>query len=474
LVGESGCGKSVTANCVMRLIPTPPGKIEGGQILVRNPDGVIADLLVRHVVATFNKGSGLDIAKDKDAMVKLREACNQALIDLKHGQTVDIYLPSIIKTKSGSSDLKVSIGQDLYKQFTVQNILKMSNAQLRALRGKRISMIFQEPMAALNPVFTAGDQIAEIFLLHEMDDLIKSVISKLDAQIDNLQRTGSTVNREDLEDGEIKCPSCGLTTPSLKGKCKTCGTRFGPSRLKPLRLMRLRMQRKTYINMRKHPDDIQYQIMDWIPIVRSYRKPLKSEATGRAARMLRLVRIPDPSIVVRSYPHELSGGMQQRVMIAMALACRPQLLIADEPTTALDVTIQAQILKLMRELQEQTGTAILMITHNLGVVAEMCNRVGVMYAGNMVEVGSTLAIFDEPLHPYTQGLINSIPRLNVHMPRLEIIEGSVPNLLKPPSGCRFHPRCPYAMAICSDEKPTMKEVRPDHHVACHLFTEVSQ
>jgi oligopeptide/dipeptide ABC transporter ATP-binding protein len=162
--------------------------------------------------------------------------------------------------------------------------------------------------------------------------------------------------------------------------------------------------------------------------------------------------------------------MQQRVTIAMALACKPRLLIADEPTTALDVTIQAQILKLMKDLQMQTGTSILLITHNLGVVAETCERVGVMYAGVMAEIGPVRSIFKEPLHPYTQGLMNSIPKLKTQGARLDIIPGNVPNLVHPPSGCRFHPRCQFAMEICKKEKPPMLEVRPEHFVACHLYT----
>ena len=165
--------------------------------------------------------------------------------------------------------------------------------------------------------------------------------------------------------------------------------------------------------------------------------------------------------------------MQQRVMIAMALACKPQLLIADEPTTALDVTIQAQILKIMKELQQETGTSVLLITHNLGIVAETCNRVGVMYAGVMTEIGPVRSIFKEPLHPYTQGLMNSLPRLLTGATRLETIPGSVPNLIHPPSGCRFHPRCPYAMAVCKEKKPPMIEIKPDHFTSCHLYTGVS-
>jgi peptide/nickel transport system ATP-binding protein len=185
--------------------------------------------------------------------------------------------------------------------------------------------------------------------------------------------------------------------------------------------------------------------------------------------MLRLVRIPDPQNVVRSYPHELSGGMQQRVMIAMALSCKPMMLIADEPTTALDVTIQAQILRLIKDLQQETGTSVLLITHNLGVVAEACDRVGIMYAGTIAEVGDVRSVFKEPLHPYTQGLMNSIPNLLSKSERLETIEGNVPNLIRPPPGCRFNPRCPYAMDVCRRVKPTSVEVRPGHTVSCHLY-----
>jgi len=177
--------------------------------------------------------------------------------------------------------------------------------------------------------------------------------------------------------------------------------------------------------------------------------------------------------VLTSYPHELSGGMQQRVTIAMALACKPRMLIADEPTTALDVTIQAQILNLMRELQEEMETSILLITHNLGVVAETCHRVGVMYAGNMAEIATVEEVFKEPLHPYTQGLMNSIPKLSGETARLEIIEGNVPNLVHPPSGCRFNPRCPFSMEVCRKVNPPLMEVSPGHFVSCHLYTEGS-
>jgi oligopeptide/dipeptide ABC transporter ATP-binding protein len=285
LVGESGCGKSVTSLSIMRLI-APPGKIVEGEIW-----------------------------------------------------------------------------------FDGQNLLSLPEKQMIAIRGNRISMIFQQPQTALNPVFKVGDQIVEVLQIHRQ------------------------------------------------------------------------MDRKT--------------------------------AWERAVEMLRLVGIPDPERRAQAYPHELSGGMAQRVMIAMALACEPALLIADEPTTALDVTIQAQILDLMRNLRQQINTAIILITHDLGVVAEMAERVAVMYAGQIVEQAEVNALFDTPLHPYTQGLLESIPVLGEFKERLAVIPGSVPNLINLPPGCRFAPRCQarvkYGLKICEQEMPALQEITPGHRVRCWLY-----
>ena len=192
----------------------------------------------------------------------------------------------------------------------------------------------------------------------------------------------------------------------------------------------------------------------------------RKEAKDQAIEMLRRVRIPSPERRARDYPHRLSGGMRQRVMIAMALACNPRLLIADEPTTALDVTIQAQILELMRALRSELGTAIILITHDLGVIAELADDVIVMYAGQVVERCAVAALFAEPHHPYTIGLLGSIPRLDLEQRRLSAIEGSVPNAATMPAGCRFHARCPFAIEKCSVEKPELKEVKPGHFAAC--------
>jgi oligopeptide/dipeptide ABC transporter ATP-binding protein len=283
LVGETGCGKSVTALSIIRLIQWPPGRIDEGSI-------------------TFD-------------------------------------------------------GKDL---------LKLSNDEMRDIRGNKISMIFQEPMNSFNPVFTIGEQIAEVLILHQ--------------------------------------------------------------------------------------------------------KMTKKTAGEKAIEMLEFTGIPAPERVAKSYPHELSGGMLQRAMISMALACKPALLIADEPTTALDVTIEAQILELMKDLKAKTGSSILMITHDLGIIAEVCDRVGVMYAGAIVELSDVKAIFEHPLHPYTIGLINSIPKINQKRGvRLDTIPGSVPNLIYPPPGCRFHPRCSKAMDVCKLEKPRMSEPEKGHFVACHLY-----
>jgi oligopeptide/dipeptide ABC transporter ATP-binding protein len=195
----------------------------------------------------------------------------------------------------------------------------------------------------------------------------------------------------------------------------------------------------------------------------------KDAAHQQAIELLRIVGIADPQRRAAAYPHEISGGMAQRVMIAMALACKPKLLIADEPTTALDVTIQAQILDLMRNLRSETNTAILLITHDMGVIAEMCDMVAVMYAGQIVEHTDVYSIFDEQLHPYAEGLLAAIPVLGVVQHTLAVIPGSVPNLINLPSGCKFHPRCPYAKELCAEQMPELEEVKPGHRTRCFMY-----
>ncbi len=285
LVGESGCGKSVTSLSIMRLVGIP-GKIVEGEVI-----------------------------------------------------------------------------------FEGRNLLELSEAEMVSMRGYRMSMIFQQPQSSLNPVFTVGDQVAEVLQIHS-----------------------------DMS---------------------------------------------------------------------------KEEAWERAVELLRLVGIPDPERKAYAFPHEMSGGQAQRVMIAMALALNPQLLIADEPTTALDVTIQAQILDLMRDLRNRMGTSVILITHDLGVIAEMADRVAVMYAGRIQEQTDVTTLFDDPLHPYTRGLIDSIPVLGKVKERLAVIPGSVPNLINLPPGCRFAPRCQarleHQLTICTEQEPDLIEVKPGHTVRCWLY-----
>lgn len=284
VVGESGCGKSITAMSIMRLVPKPIGKIEGGEIIFK--------------------------------------------------------------------------GQDL---------LTMSNNEIRDIRGNEIALIFQEPMTSLNPVFTIGYQIGEVLMLH--------------------------------------------------------------------------------------------------------KKMSKKEALEEAIKLLSMVKVPRPEEIASCYPYELSGGMRQRVVIAMAIACNPKLLIADEPTTALDVTIQAQILDIMRELKEKINTSILLITHDLGVVAEMADYVVVMYSGKIVEEAPVMELYENPKHPYTIGLLKSKPVINKFQDELYSIKGQVPNPLDMPEGCYFNPRCKMAKDICRKKRPSLKEVGEGHSVSCWLYEE---
>lgn len=285
VVGESGCGKSVTSLSILQLIPNPPGKIlEGSKIY-----------------------------------------------------------------------------------FEGEDLLSLQEKDMRNIRGNKVSMIFQEPMTSLNPVFKIGNQISEVLMLHQ------------------------------------------------------------------------------HMN--------------------------KQKAREKSIEMLKLVGIPRPEKIVDEYPHSLSGGMRQRAMIAMALACNPKLLIADEPTTALDVTIQAQILELMKKLKSDFNASVMLITHNLGVVAETCQRIIVMYAGKVVEEGDVYSIFEDPKHPYTQGLLKSIPSIEEKQSKLDSIPGVVPNPLNMPQGCRFQPRCSKAMEICKTKQPELTNLGVERNVRCFLYSQ---
>jgi peptide/nickel transport system ATP-binding protein len=288
------------------------------------------------------------------------------------------------------------------------DVLKMSKEGLRKVRMTDIAMVFQDPMTYLNPVLTMGSQIQETV---EQDP--RHFLPELAASMmEDLDKPGG------IESG------------------------FTRDRLEEIRKS-----------------------------AKAGRKELHTLARAYVLKMLKAVRLPEPERILRLYPFELSGGMRQRAMIAMALVRRPKLLIADEMTTALDVTVQAQILQLLRELRTEIDASVLLITHDLAVVAEVCDRVAVMYAGNVVEVADVEEMYANPLHPYTQGLLASVPRVDVDVLDRPSIKGSVPNLIFPPSGCRFHPRCPKAFDRCPSVKPTLVEVKPGHTVACLLFGE---
>jgi peptide/nickel transport system ATP-binding protein len=296
-----------------------------------------------------------------------------------------------------------------------KDLLKQSKKELRMARLTDIALVFQDPMTYLNPVMTIGTQITEIFtgnLKIYKDELIQSRLDQIENEL-----------RQETDPKKI-----------------------------------------SKLNEEKTKLEIKKQNSSGIS-----KKEGKRLAKILAIEYLKLVKLPEPERVFKMYPFELSGGMRQRAMIAMALVRRPAVLLADEITTALDVTVQAQILKLIKELRDKVDAAIILITHDLGIVAETCDRVAVMYAGNIVEEGDVIEIFKNPLHPYTVGLFGAVPRPDIEKENLEPVPGSVPDLINPPSGCRFHPRCPKAFERCPKSKPPLIEYKPGHKVACFLY-----
>ena len=297
----------------------------------------------------------------------------------------------------------------------IGNVWELKAKDLQRLRGNDVAMIFQDAARSLNPTMKVGAQISEAIMLHRIGELTDAAINRVESQHPRDVRRG-------------------LTIRLLKRK----------SRNPSSRLLRL---------------------LGRLPLLNLFKKLLNQVAKERCVRLLTLVQIALPEKRVDEYPHEMSGGMRQRAMIAMALACNPKLLIADEPTTALDVTTQYHVLQLIKQLKKEFKTTVLLVTHNFGIVAEMCDRVAVMYAGSIVEVGKTSEIFERPLHPYTRGLLSAIHEIgDISEPKE--IAGFVPNLIHPPTGCRFHPRCSYAEEQCTSQVPKLVEVEPDHMVAC--------
>ncbi|MEE9600865.1 MAG: oligopeptide/dipeptide ABC transporter ATP-binding protein [Thermoplasmata archaeon] len=415
VVGETGCGKSVTVQSILKLIPIPPGKIEGGRAL-----------LLTEETCPQCEGTGCSNC-DRTGEVSQCDSCEgtgrcaecRGLGQARDTESVCVYC-------RGSGRCFSCFGSG--KKYV--NLLRLKEEGLRRVRGNRISMIFQEPMSALNPVYRVGEQIAESFFLHQRIPLCGSVLSTIDQKIASLTENGGTLS---------------------------------------VRALIFKLHRRLYRRMLKRPDSKYLKFLAKLPLIRRYERWLKDEAYKKAIEMLDRVKVPTPEEIARRYPFELSGGMQQRVLIAIALACRPEVLIADEPTTALDVTIQAQILKLMQGLKSELKSSIIFITHDLAVIAQVCDRVSVMYAGTICETGNVVDIFKNPFHPYTQGLMKAVPRPDEDLPRLEEIAGTVPNLIHAPSGCRFHPRCPHAKEYCEDVKPAIIEKGGGHSVACHIY-----
>ncbi|MBN2051570.1 MAG: ABC transporter ATP-binding protein [Spirochaetales bacterium] len=390
LVGESGCGKSVTVRSIMRIVQSP-GRIEDGKILL-------------------------------------------FFSDTDRNQAVDI--------------------------------LKRSEAFMQTIRGNEISMIFQEASTSLNPVLSIEYQIGESFRLHRMPEILRETIDELQANLDKkkipfvsgwkkFQISLFNRQKETLENYERLIDSIEFQLAELEDD--------GTSKN---RRLKDELNRKRDM-LRK--DDRLVMFFRRFPFLRRYYRRINPVIHRKVVNLLKELGVPNPENIARSYPHELSGGMQQRIVIAIALACHPRILIADEPTSNLDVTIQAQILDMIRVLKETTISSVLFITHDLGVVAEICDRVTVMYAGDTCETAEVKELFQKPLHPYTKALLRSVPKVRQEE-ALATIPGVVPNLVNPPTGCRFHPRCESAMDICKREKPPLFTYAPGHTVSCHLYT----
>jgi peptide/nickel transport system ATP-binding protein len=360
----------------------------------------------------------------------------EGVVKAVDGVSFSIYEDEIIglvgETGCGKSVTALSIlqvvrapGKIIDGEITFKDtkLLSLTEKEMRDKRGKDITMIFQDPLNSLNPVITVGDQVGEVFKLHQKEEIKSSLDEKKLARKKKLDEKKAL--KTELHDNKERL--------SLEEQ----------EQLKA----RINELKKETVHM----------------------PTLKDVIRESSAQIIQEVGIADAEGILKRYPHELSGGMRQRVMIAMGLSCNPALLIADEPTTALDVTIQAQILDLMKNLKKKFKTSILIITHDLGIIAELCDRVAVMYSGNIVEYAHAAPLFKEPKHPYTKGLLAAIPSVKKKDKKLETIRGMVPNLIYPPSGCRFHPRCDFRMEICNKIKPHLKEIGEKYYIACHLF-----
>ncbi|TKJ20855.1 MAG: peptide ABC transporter ATP-binding protein [Promethearchaeota archaeon Loki_b32] len=362
----------------------------------------------------------------------------EGIVKAVDGVSFDIYEDEVLglvgETGCGKSVTALSIlrlvrapGKIIDGEITFKGrqLLELNETEMRERRGKDITMIFQDPLNSLNPVFNVGKQVSEVFMLHQKTELKQELDNRL------LERKKKIEERKNLE-------------KSLKDEETS-------SRLSEEEKSNIKAKIKELKKEVSHITRLNDITLEW------------------TEKIITEVGIPDAKGILKRYPYELSGGMRQRVMIAMGLSCNPALLIADEPTTALDVTIQAQILDLMKDLKNRFKTSIFIITHDLGIIAELCDRVAVMYSGNIVEYATAERLFKNPRHPYTKGLIGAIPSIEKKDQKLQTIRGMVPNLIYPPSGCRFHPRCDNRLEICDKVKPPLNEIAERYFVACHLF-----
>jgi peptide/nickel transport system ATP-binding protein len=350
------------------------------------------------------------------------------------------------------------------------DIVRRSETYMESIRGDAISMIFQEASTSLNPVLTIGYQVGESFHFHRRVQMLEETIRELDGglagTVPPLSRGGRRLQRS-LFARELRVLKAYEDRIDRADR-ELYALEDAPGADDAARRERFNRRRD---RMREH--DALVRISARVPFLRRYRRRLERTVRRHVVDLLRSLGVANPERIAGSHPHELSGGMQQRIVIAIALACHPVLLIADEPTSNLDVTIQAQIIDLIRVLKQTAISSVLFITHDLGLVAEICDRTSVMYAGDIAETAGVKELFANPLHPYTQGLLRSVPQAE-QVGELATIPGNVPNLIAPPTGCRFHPRCPHRMGICAGEKPAMIEHSPGHWVACHLFSSLTR
>ncbi|MEM3637245.1 MAG: ABC transporter ATP-binding protein [Conexivisphaerales archaeon] len=354
-------------------------------------------------------------------------------------------------------------------------IMKRLNNQLSEVRGKKVSMVFQDPMTSLNPVIEVGYQIAETMIVHQSRTLALRKLARAKATRSDLEEVLKVLRSAGDDEKKVEKLVTDKGLEGLDEQVLNIWRRKDlPEARKEKMILSLHSEKLTWfeklvLNHVKENGKLGRWVSG-IPLLgRFARRVLVREGYRKALELLSTLEVPNAEKVIRMYPHELSGGMRQRIVIAIALANNPEIVIMDEPTSALDVTVQAQILEFVRHLKNKFNTSFIFISHDLSVLSEVCDRIGIMYGGRIVEVAPTKEIFENPLHPYTKLLIAAIPTLEEK--EIQEIGGAVPDMRFPPTGCMFNPRCPYVMNICRERVPEMIEVRKEHFVACYVYQE---